>query len=177
MKILTLAIALMSSLAAASAAHAQIDRSESPIEIKSDTGEYFQKEGRGVYIGNVSAVQGNSRLTTDKLTMVCSRTAEGECEEIQKLIAEGNVVYTAPDATIRGDRGEYDYPSDTITLTGDVISKRGDEGVIHGNRMVYNVGEGRAQITATGQRVTSIFNRAKKQTGGQPAPSTAPRRN
>lgn len=174
MRKLTLAIMIAASFAGASTAHAQIDRSEAPIEIKSDTGEYFQKEGRGVYIGNVQANQGNSRLTTDKLTVICQRSSDGECEEIRVLIAEGNVIYTAPDVMLRGDRGEYDYPTDTITLTGDVISKRGDEGVISGNKMVYSVAEGRVTITASGQRVTSIFNTTKKQPGSQSAPAPAP---
>jgi lipopolysaccharide export system protein LptA len=178
MKVLTFAFLIASSFAAASAAHAQIDRSEAPIEITSDTLEGFQKEGRGIYVGNVQAVQGNSRLTTDKLTVVCQRSADGECQEIQVLIAEGNVMYEAPDLSIRGDRGEYDYPTDTITLTGDVISRRVDDGsVISGNKMIYDVGEGRMQITATGKRVTSILNTAKKQPGDRPAPAPAPRRN
>ena len=168
MKMLTLAILTAAAIAGASAALAQIDRSEAPIEITSNNFEYFQKEGRGVYTGNVAAVQGDSRMTTDKLTAICRRTAaQGECEEIRVLIAEGNVIYTAPEVMIRGDRGEYDYPSDTITLTGSVISKRGDEGVMQGTRMVYSVGEGRVTLTAQGDRVTSIFNTAKK----QPAPA------
>jgi lipopolysaccharide export system protein LptA len=171
------AIAIAALLAGVSAAYAQIDRSEGPVQITSNSFEYFQKEARGVYVGNVQAIQGNSRLTADKLTAICQRTAQGECEEIRVLIAEGNVIYTAPDVAIRGDRGEYDYPSDTITLTGDVISKRGDEGVMQGTRMVYSVGEGRVTLTAQGDRVTSIFNTAKKQEGARPAPAPAPRPN
>ena len=177
MKILTLAIAFAASVLSASAAWPQIDRSEAPIEITSGNFEYFQKEGRGVYIGNVVAVQGDSRLTTDKLTAICKRSAaQGECEEISVLIAEGNVIYTAPDMTIRGDRGEYDYPSDTITLTGDVISRRGEEGVMKGTKMVYSVAEGRVTLTAQGDRVTGIFNTTKKQPGDRPA-QPAPRPN
>jgi lipopolysaccharide export system protein LptA len=175
MKRLTLAIAFAALFASASTAHAQIDRSEAPVEIKSDTGEYFQREGRGVYLGNVQANQGDSRVTTDKLTVICQRsTATGECEEIRVLIAEGNVLYTAPEVMIRGDRAEYDYPSDTITITGEVISKRGDEGVIRGTRMVYSVGEGRVTITANGDRVTSIFNTTPKQPGARPPATPRP---
>lgn len=176
MKTLTLAITAATGLAALPAAHAQIGRSDAPIEITSERSEYLQKEGRGVYIGNVKAVQSNSVVTTDKLTAVCSRAESGDCEEIRVMIAEGNVLYTAPDVKIRGDRAEYDYASDTITITGDVISSRADQGVVRGTKIVYNVGEGRVVITAGSDRVTSIFNTAKKpaaQPGrpAQPAPS------
>jgi lipopolysaccharide export system protein LptA len=172
MKTPTLAILAVASLAAASAAYAQIGRSEAPIQIKSETGEYLQNEGRGVYSGNVEATQGDSKVTTDKLTVVCTRSAaNGECEEIRQLIAEGNVLYTAPDnVAIRGDRAEYDYASDTIIVTGNVISKRGDEGVVKGTRIVYNVGEGRAKITAGGERVLSIITPKKNQPATTPAP-------
>lgn len=169
MKTLTFAIAAAGGLAAMPAAHGQIGRSDAPIEITSERSEYLQKEGRGVYIGNVKAVQANSVVTTDKLTAVCSRAESGDCEEIRTMIAEGNVLYVAPEVKIRGDRAEYDYASDTITITGNVISSRGDEGLIRGTKIVYSVGEGRVVITATGDRVTSIINTTKKQPGAQPA--------
>jgi lipopolysaccharide export system protein LptA len=165
----------------ASPAMAQIGRGDAPIEITSNQTEYLQNEGRGVYTGNVVATQGDSRLTTDKLTMVCSRakpvagSAEGQaCEAMEQLIAEGNVYYTVPDAKIRGDRAEYDYPSDTITITGDVILSRGVEGVVRGTKVVYKVGEGRSVITAGANRVTSIFTPAKKDPANGNPPAASP---
>jgi len=85
------------------------------------------------------------------------------------MIAEGNVVYNAPEAKIRGDRAECDYDSDTITITGDVISSSGEKGVIQGTKIVYNVGEGRVVITAGSDRVTSILNTTKKPAATPPA--------
>ena len=48
---------------------------------------------------------------------------------------------------IRGDRAEYDYPTDTITVTGMVIMARGKEGVVRGNKVVYQVGPGLVTVT------------------------------
>jgi lipopolysaccharide export system protein LptA len=108
--------------------------------------------------------------------------AEQPCEEIRQLIAEANVLYTAPDLKIRGDRAEYDYPTDTITITGDVIMTRGDEAVIRGTQIVYNVGAGLSRMTAGNNRVQSILTPQDKGATDQPAqpapaqraPSTAP---
>lgn len=171
----------------ASPASAQIGRSDAPIEITSDQTEYRQNEGRGVYTGNVVATQGDSRITSDKLTFVCtqSKPAAGEeatCQEIEQLVAEGSVYYTAPDVKIRGDRAQYDYPTDTITITGDVILSRGAEGVVRGTQVVYKVGEGRSVITAGKNRVTTILVPASKQkpaagASTPPAPAPAPRPN
>lgn len=159
-------------------AAAQIGRGDAPVEVKSDQAQYLQNEGRGVYTGNVVATQADSRITTDKLTIICTKgpAAAGEeaaCEAMEQLLAEGNVYYTAPDVKIRGDRAQYDYPTDTITITGDVILSRGTEGVVRGTKVVYKVGEGRSVITAGTNRVTSIFTPAKKDpaTGTPPASS------
>ena len=177
-----LALALSTSAASlaflAGTALAQIGQSDAPVEITSRQGEYLQKEGRGVYTGNVIATQGDSQITTDKLTVLCARDpSAGEdgansCD-MDKLIAEGNVYYIAPDARIRGDRAEYDLSTDTITITGDVILSRGDDGVVRGTTVKYSIGDGRTVITAGQSRVTTVFNTAKKP--AQPAtPAPAP---
>lgn len=168
---------ILSVALSAGVAHAQIGRSDAPIEIKSSQASYLQNEGRGIYTGNVVATQGDSRITTDKLTVVCQTgpAANGEapaCEAIEKLIAEGNIYYTAPDVRIKGDRAQYDYPTDTITITGDVILSRGKDGVVRGKQVVYKVGEGRTIITGGQQdRVTSIFTPARRDPAATPAPA------
>lgn len=158
-------------------AHAQIGQSDAPIEITSRQGEYLQNEGRMVYTGNVVATQGTSQITTDKLTGVCSKPAtpssDPQCDTLEVLIAEGNVYYIAPDVRIRGDRAQYNFTTDTITITGDVILSRGKDGVVRGTNVVYSIGEGRTIITAGEKRVTTVFNTAPKPT--EPAtPPAAP---
>lgn len=169
---------------AATPAFAQIGQSDAPVEITSQQGEYLQNEGRGVYTGNVVATQGDSRITTDKLTVICSKSpatggsAAPSCDELEVLVAEGHVYYMAPDVRIRGDKAEYDFPSDTITITGDVILSRGEDGVVRGTRVVYSIGQGRTIITAGEKRVITVFNTAKKPAATTPAPApTAPVQN
>jgi len=153
---------------------AQIGQRDAPIEITSAQSEYLQNEGRGVYTGNVVATQGDAQIKTDKLTAVCSKgpagaNGEPSCDELEQLIAEGSVYYMAPDVRIRGDRAQYDFPSDTITITGEVILSRGEDGVVKGTRVVYSIAEGRTVITAGEKRVVTVFNTAKK-----PAQPTTP---
>jgi lipopolysaccharide export system protein LptA len=162
------------------AAHAQLGgNGDAPIFVESDTLQGFQADGRAVYEGNVRATQGDSRLTTDKLTAVCSRTAAssaagaGTCEEIRQLIAENNVLFTAPKLQIKGDRAEYDYPTDTITITGDVIMTRDKEAVIRGKKVVYQVGAGLASISSSGDRVQAILTPQQSSRPAQPAPAPA----
>jgi lipopolysaccharide export system protein LptA len=176
---LAIAAILLAGLSGAGAAHAQIGRSDAPIQITSKASEYLQREGIGVWTGDVIAVQAEAKMTANKLTLICSQpTQAGEggqsCEEIKELIAEGNVIYTTPDGNISGDKATYNYGADTITVTGNVISTRGDEGVVRGTEMVYNVGEGRVRITAGNARVLSIITPKKKDPAAKPAPATTP---
>jgi len=171
-----LAGALAVATLACGAANAQIGRGDSPVEITSDQAQYLQKEGRVVYTGDVIATQADSRITADKLTMVCTKTApaageDAACEAMEELIAEGRVYYTAPEVKISGDRAIYNSPNDTITITGDVLLSRGTEGVVRGKQVVYKVAEGRTVITAGSDRVTSIFTPAPR---NNTAPATPP---
>jgi lipopolysaccharide export system protein LptA len=167
--------ALLAAAAASGAANAQIGRGDSAIRITAKTSEYLQNEGRGIWAGDVVAVQADSQIHSDKLTAICTKPkqagqgANQSCEEIEKLVAEGNVLYTAPDVKIRGDKAEYDYTTHVITITGDVISSRGDEGVVRGTQIVYNIDEGHVRVTAGDKRVLSIITPKKKTETAQPA--------
>lgn len=175
---LILAGAIAAALLAAPASAQQQTPSDTPINISAKASEYLQKEGRGVYTGDVIVTRGNARITTDKLTLVCTKPPPGqtsnECEDVEQIVAEGNVLYTAPDVKIRGDKAVYAYGAGVITITGDVISSRGDEGVVRGTEVVYNVDEGKVRITAGNSRVLSIITPKKKDGAAQPATPAAP---
>src|SRR5262245_47986801 len=117
------------------AANAQIGKSDAPIKVDADHFEYFQNDARGIYTGNVRATQGDNRITTDKLTVVCAKPEPGakntDCQSMDQMIAEGNVLFITPEAKIRGDHAEYDYNADTVTITGDVYMSRKDEVAAH----------------------------------------------
>lgn len=179
---LTLAAALF--LSSGAVAHAQLG-AQGDVFLESDTFDFFQTEGRSVYTGNVRATQGDSQLTTDKLTAICSRAApppgqtagDQPCEEIRQLVAENNVLFTAPRLQIKGDRAEYDYPTDTITITGDVIMRRDEEAVVRGTKVVYQVAAGLANISAGSGRVQGILTPQRgSNRPAQPTPAQPPAR-
>ncbi len=152
-------------LGAAAPAFAQIGQSGEPIIVEADGSmEFLREEGLLVWSDNVRAVQGGTRITSDVMTIVCAESTQPRnttfesCAEIETVIAEGNVIYTTAEERIRGDRSEYDYRTDTITITGNVILSRGQDVVARGPRVVYDVANGRATITSEGNgSVAAIF--------------------
>ena len=169
-----------SALSLVAAAHAQQTPADATTRIESNASEFLQKEGRGIYTGNVVVTRGDARLTTNKLTGMCVRTAAAvaggntDCDEIDPLIAEGDVLYTAPDAKIRGDKAVYQTGAGIITITGDVILSRADDCVMRGTEIVYNIDQGSVKINAGSNRVLSICTPKKKDGAAQPAVPAKP---
>jgi lipopolysaccharide export system protein LptA len=190
MKLLFAGIALAAATLGASPACAQINKQGGPIEVTaSGSLEARTDEGRSIYTKDVVVTQGDARLKTDKLTVICakaapdpkaSRGANPSCGEVTSLIAEGAVYYLTPDGKIRGDRAVYDYAAKIITVTGDVILSREDGSVVNGTQLIYNVDAGRATMTGSnGKGVTSYFNSTPKKdaapvAGAMASPAPAP---
>ena len=165
LRVFCISLASILSIGGWSLAAAQIGQSDEPILVEADGSmEFLREEGRLIWSENVRAVQGGTRITSDVMTIVCSRdqrprnTTFESCSEIETVIAEGNVIYTTAEERIRGDRSEYDYRTDTITITGNVILSRGTDVVARGPKAVYDVANGRATITSEGSgSVAAIF--------------------
>jgi lipopolysaccharide export system protein LptA len=165
--------------AATGPAAAQIASSDEPIQITSTKDAvYSRSQGVFTFSENVRVVQGGSQLTSDSLTVFCARTeipaAAESCDPISRIVAEGQVIYTTPNEKIRGDRAEYDYAADVITITGVVILSRGDEGVMRGTKVVYDVSRGTVAVTSDNEPVFGIFNsqRPDSQQAGARPPAT-----
>jgi lipopolysaccharide export system protein LptA len=61
-----------------------------------------------------------------------------------------------------------------VTITGAVILSRGDEGVMRGTKVVYDVGRGTVAVTSDSEPVFGIFNsqRTDSQRPGARPPAT-----
>jgi lipopolysaccharide export system protein LptA len=136
--------------------------SNAPIDVSAESLDVGSREGRASYIGNVVVRQ-------DRLTMRAGRVSvafsTGDGIDINRVEATGNVTVSADDLNARGNVALYDLNSRLITMIGNVeLVQRGNR--LTGNRLVINVGSGRANLTggatapdgnSTGGRVTGRF--------------------
>lgn len=177
-RLVTLATLAVVGVLASGAASAQLGQTKEPIQVTAENLEATRDQGRAVYLGNVEAVQGSARMKADKLTVICAMGVAGapkdECGEIRQMIAENNVYYITAEERITGQRAEYDYETDTITVTGNVVMVRGDDAVINGPKLVYEVQKGIARMSGEkGSRVTSIFTPSENKNSPTPSPAPA----
>jgi lipopolysaccharide export system protein LptA len=178
-------------IGAAMPAAAQIGKSGGPVDIESDQLQVIDAERKAVFTGNVDAQQGDSRLKARLLTVYFGNkptaapgASAGEAlgasfGEIERLVAEGDVLYLTPTERARGDVGVYEMKTDQITLTGGVIVTRGDN-IIKGDRMIIDVATGKTTISSNAvsaggkkpPRVRGVFQPSQKP-GAAPAPAPA----
>ena len=141
--------------------------SSQPIEITADQLEVQQENQLATFSGNVQAIQGDIRLQAASL-QVRYRAQDGNADvegSISRIIAKGEVFFSSPGQTARGDSGVYDVDKSLVTLDGNVVLTREDN-VIRGNRLVLNLATGRSKVSGapsggTG-RVRGLFVPNKK---------------
>lgn len=123
---LTLSIlALVAPLLAGAPAQAQLGQQGSPIGWTADRVEMVDAENLIRLAGRVNVRQGDARLAADEMNIFLKPAAAGGNREIDRIEAEGSVVYVTPLETARGDRGVYVAAEEKIWLTGRVRVIRG----------------------------------------------------
>jgi lipopolysaccharide export system protein LptA len=143
-----------------------------PINIDAGKLEYFDKEQKAVYSGAVVAVQGESRLKTEVLTIFLDRAANqtGEAAnapagpgapgtgQVKRMEASGGVTIVQKDQVGTGDRASYDRTENKVYLNGNVTLSQGPN-VTKGDRLVYDLNTGQALVEGgrSNGRVKSLF--------------------
>ncbi len=179
-------------LAAAAPARAQEDRkpsaaasllpgasSRDPVSVDAGRLDYFDKEQKLVYTGDVVAKQGQSMLRASVLTIFLSRDGKETAaapapgapgSSISRMEARGPVTVVNQDQVGTGDNGSYDKVQNRIILSGNVTLSQATN-VIKGDKLVYDMGTGQAQVSSgqTLGRVRSVFTPGSAGPAGETA--------
>lgn len=145
--------------------------SREPINIAADKLDYYDKQQKAVYTGNVVAVQGDTRLNATVLTIFFDRKPDaaggGKAEaksapgpgggnsQMRRMEGKGPIVLTNKDQIGTGDALVYDKPTNKFQLIGNVALSQG-ENVTRGDQLVYDLSTGQAAVTSRG-RVRSLI--------------------
>lgn len=141
--------------------------SKAPITVDAEKLEYFDRDQKLVYTGNVFVKQGDSTmratvmtvfLTKDEGLAAAQQAVQSDSSgRIRRIEAKGPVTVTQLDQVGTGDNGVYDKIDNKVYLFGNVVLSQGTN-VTKGERdskLVYDLDTGYAQVF--GGRVNSIF--------------------
>ncbi|HUT49925.1 MAG TPA: LptA/OstA family protein [Alphaproteobacteria bacterium] len=108
--------------------------------------EYRTKQKIAIVVGNAIALKDGKKVRADRFTAFFANGKDGKLE-IQRVIAEGNVVITTPTEVATADRGIYNHRSGIAQLVGSVKLTRGDN-QLNGDRAEVNLKTGVSRLLA-----------------------------
>ncbi len=120
-----------------------------PVEVTSETLNVNQEDGSAEFIGNVIVIQGEMRLTADRVLVIYNE----ERSAIDRMEATENVVLVSPPDAAEGDWAEYTIDSGVIEMKGNVLLTQGPS-IISGDQMIANLTSGTATMSG---RVKTIL--------------------
>lgn len=168
MKILRIAFLLLAAAAAPAQAQDMKMDGKQPIEITADSLEVSQKEQQATFIGNVVAVQGAMKITSDRMKVFyrVGEQTKGGAQAISRIEVQGNVFMTNTSETARSKSGVYDVDANKLHLKTDVVLTRG-ENVVKGDALEYDLTTGKSQIVGAGAIAGGSAGNAEGGSGGR----------
>lgn len=153
---------------------------DDPVSIEADSLEIHDKERYAVFIGNVVVKQGDSvmrsrelkvyyegtiRPATDGKKAAPASASSGKArndpaQRIRRIEALGGIIVTNKEQKATGDKGIFDMPTNTATVSGNVVVSQGPN-VMRGDRLVVDLKTGVAKLESSGKsgggRVQGLF--------------------
>lgn len=125
-----------------------------PVEVTADSLDINQATGTAIFSDNVLIVQGEMRLSAQRVLVVYSADAKS----ISKLEATGGVTLVSGQDAAESERADYSIDDGLIVMTGNVLVSQGPS-AITADEMSIRLEDGTAEMSG---RVKTIL-----QTGDQ----------
>jgi lipopolysaccharide export system protein LptA len=170
--------------------------SKEPISIDADKLNYYDKEQKAIYTGNVVVIQGDSQLTCSVMTVFLTKAdapaagapanaaspptpapAAASADvggpggsQVRHLDATGPVKIVSKTQVATGDRASYDKVQNKVWLFGNVTMSDGGN-VTKGDRLTYDLTTGEAIVGNTGRVHAQIIQGSGSPDDAEKSPS------
>jgi lipopolysaccharide export system protein LptA len=164
-----------------------------PVKIQAASLEVRDKDKVATFSGDVVVTQGDTVMRCQLLVVFYDADTAGKDgkadpkagaktsakagppgptggqQQIRRMEATGGVVVNQKDQNATGDRADFDMPTNTVTLSGNVVVTKGQD-ILRGQKLVVNMTDGVSRIE--GGRVDALIN----STGAGKSPLSRPAR-
>ena len=134
--------------------------SKEPININAAKLDYFDKEQKLVYTGDVTATQGDSKLKASTLILYLTPKSDADksgvpssSSQLRRMEASGPVTLISKDQIGTGDSGVYEKAENKVYLIGNVTLTQGPN-VTKGDTLIYDLTTSQAAVAGN---VRSMF--------------------
>lgn len=120
-----------------------------PAKISADDADY--KPGLTILTGQVDVRQGDNRVLSDKMNIYTTSSTgqNGTLDGADKIEAIGSFYFLTPEQEVRGDKGVYLKSTETFTVTGNVILLQGEDNIVTGDTLIYDLKDGSAKVVGS----------------------------
>lgn len=126
----------------------------SPVNVTADSFVVDQAASEATFTGNVVVVRSDLTVWADKVVV---EYGAGGVEDVDNIIATGNVRLKTETQDATGDRATFDPSSQILRLTGNVTVVN-SAGTLNGPELVINLVEQTTVFSSQGGgRVTGVF--------------------
>jgi len=133
-----------------------------PIEITADKLVTDNQNRSALFSGNVTAVQGNTKLTADELTILYKSKSSGEStgtNDIERLEAHGHVRIEFDNKLAVSNQAVYIIEERKLVLEGPGSKVISDQDEITGTKITFYRNDGRMMLEGDGQnRVKAVIH-------------------
>jgi lipopolysaccharide export system protein LptA len=126
--------------------------SKDPYTVDAAKLDYFDKEQKLVYTGQVIATQGPTKVRGSIMTIYLDKSGGDQQSDVRRVEIKGPVTVVQKDKVGTGDSGVYDKPENKWYLIGNVTLTQGTT-VTQGDKLIYDMTSGRASVTGGARTV------------------------
>ena len=157
--------------------------SKEPISIEADKLDYFDKQQKAIYTGNVVVIQGDSKMTCSAMTIFMEKAPDAppaaaaanaspsaqpgdaaaagpsaSSSRVKHLDATGPVTILSKTQVATGDTASYDKAQNKVWLINNVTLSDGGN-VTKGDKLTYDLTSGQATVDtgSAANRVKGLF--------------------
>lgn len=125
-----------------------------PVQVTADQLDVSQTDGKAVFIGNVTVVQGEMTLTAGRVEVEYN----ADRSAIARLFASEDVTIVSATDAAESREAVYTIDDGQVVMTGDVLLTQGAS-VLSGQKLVINLQTGLGTMQG---RVQTVFQPAAK---------------
>jgi len=135
--------------------------SKDPYTVDAGKLDYFDKEQKLIYTGDVVATQGPTKVRGSVMTIYLDKSGDQNSQSsVRRVEIRGPVTVVQKDKVGSGDSGVYDKPENKWYLIGNVTLTQGTT-VTQGDKLIYDLGTGRATVTGGARTVLTPKDNSK----------------
>ncbi|MEI2735627.1 MAG: LptA/OstA family protein [Rhodoblastus sp.] len=124
-----------------------------PYTVDASKLEFFEKENKLVYTGNVLATQGPTKVRGSTMIIYLDKGAAGSSNSsVRRVEMKGPVTVAQKDKVGTGDNGVYDRQENKWYLIGNVTFTQGTT-VTQGDKLIYDLATNRATVVGRARTV------------------------